>query len=97
MFMLMFCLTLTFISLPAEAQNNTVIRLNGDNITLLEAIRSIESQSDYRFVYDNSVLLQQRVSVKTSGSDISKILTGLFENKGISYERTGNQVVLSNQ
>lgn len=94
MFMLMFCLTLTFISLPAEAQNNAVIRLNGDNITLLEAIRSIESQSDYRFVFDSSVPLQQRVTVKTSGSDITKILTGLFENKRISFERTGNQVVL---
>ncbi|WP_436414083.1 SusC/RagA family TonB-linked outer membrane protein [Petrimonas sp.] len=89
-----FCILFTLMVLPVEAQNNPTIQLDLNNATLTEAIRSIESQSDYRFVYDNSVSLEQRVSLKISDSNIGNVLSKLFSNKGISYEVTGNQIVL---
>lgn len=97
LFFMMFSLSLTLVALPVKAQNNAVIQLKLNNTTLFEAIRTIESQSDFRFVYDNTVPLQQRVTFRISDRNITNILAGVFAGKGISYEVTGNQIVLKPQ
>lgn len=91
-FMMLFCL-LTLIAFPSMAQNK-IIQLDLNNATLTEAIRSIESQSDYRFVYDNTVPLSKRVTLQIKDRKISNILAKLFDNNAISYEIAENQIIL---
>ncbi len=97
LFHVVFCLSLSLCVVTANAQNNSAIQLNLNNATLSEAIKSIELQSDYRFVFDNSVPLQQRVTLQSSEENIATILTSLFSDKNISYEISGNQVVLKRE
>lgn len=97
LFQMLFGLLLMVGTLPAGAQNNPVIQLNLNNATLSEALRAIESQSDYRFVYDNSVPLQQRVTTQITDRNITTVLSRIFGGKGISYEVAGNQIVLKPQ
>ena len=61
---------------------------------LFRSIRSIESQSDYRFVYDNTVPLSKRVTLQIKDRKISNILAKLFDNNAISYEIAENQIIL---
>lgn len=97
LFNVVFCLTLSFCVVQANAQNNSAIKLNLNNTTLSEAIKSIESQSDYRFVFDSTVPLQQRATLQISETNIVTILNRLFSGKGISFEISGNQIVLKKQ
>lgn len=97
LFHVVFCLSLSLCVVTANAQNNSAIQLNLNNATLSEAIKSIELQSDYRFVFDNSVPLQQRVTLQSNEENIATLLTSLFSDKNISYEISGNQVVLKRE
>lgn len=63
--------------------------------TLLEVIRLIEKQSNYRFFFsDNYQDLNNTVSLDIKGRSISEVLTNLLDNKAVTYKVLDNNIVV---
>lgn len=63
--------------------------------TLLEVIRLIEKQSNYRFFFsDNYQDLNNTVSLDVKGRSISEVLTNLLDNKAVTYKVLDNNIVV---
>lgn len=70
---------------PAIMRGQT-ITLSYEKVSLDTAIKSIIEQTDYKFVYSQSVIdVNQVVSVKVSSRNISTVLDELFRNTNIAY------------
>lgn len=76
------------------SQNTTKINLSLNNSTLLELMNLIEGQTEFTFVYDNSVSLTQKISIEAKDETIQSILNKAFTSKGISFEISGTQIIL---
>lgn len=74
------------------------ITLSYEKVSLDTAIKSIIEQTDYKFVYSQSVIdVNQVVSVKVSSRNISTVLDELFRNTNIAYKIVDKQIALSPQ
>jgi TonB-dependent starch-binding outer membrane protein SusC len=63
--------------------------------TLLEVIRLIEKQSNYRFFFsDNYMDLNNIVSLDVKERSISELLTSLLNNKAITFKVLDNDIVV---
>jgi TonB-dependent starch-binding outer membrane protein SusC len=63
--------------------------------SLIEVIRLIEKQSNYRFFFsDNYQDLNNPVSLDVRDKDISEVLSGLLDNKAITYRVLANNIVV---
>lgn len=71
------------------------ITLNIENASIKSILQEIQSQTNYRFVY-NSTLVDVEIitSVSVQNAPLEMVLNTLFEGTGISYETRDNQVVL---
>src|SRR5689334_12224832 len=68
-------------TIPAAAssygQGNITLRL--DNATMKEALKAIEDQGTYRFVYKTSVLSrEQRVTVKAENAPLEEVMKAML-------------------
>lgn len=90
--LLICCACLTIFSISLNAQQK--INLNLKDVSLEKVIKEIEKASNYSFMFDNSVNLSQKTSVNYVGEPVNVILKSLFTGKGITYEISGNQIVL---
>ncbi|MDD2960702.1 MAG: TonB-dependent receptor [Muribaculaceae bacterium] len=86
-------MVLLFIALPISAQYTVSIQ----NKTISQAIKIIESTSDYRFFYADTLPgLNRKVSFSAANESIESILTKLLKGTHIVYQiQTEKQVVLS--
>ncbi len=83
---ILFFVGLLQVSAASYAQNSK-LNLKLTNVTIAEVFEKIESQSEFRFFYDNSQLdLKQRVNVEATNRKIDEVLKEVFENTGITYE-----------
>ena len=91
------CLLLLAASMAAAwGQAATRLTVSQRNGTLLECIKSIEAQTDYTFIFNNSIGVDKRVSVNLKNAPIDKVLKKVFTDNGISYSIQGKQIILSN-
>lgn len=90
--LLICCVYLTMFSISLNAQQK--INLNLKNTSLEKVIKEIEKTTSYSFMFDNSLDLSQKVSVNYTNEPVNVILKSLFTGKGITYEISGNQIVL---
>jgi TonB-linked SusC/RagA family outer membrane protein len=85
---LLFICTCVF-NLSAEtAYTNALsnVSLKIKNGTVLEALKMIENQSDYTFVYNvNDVNLTKTVSINADNKDLQDVLDNLFGNNEFAY------------
>ncbi|MBN1599480.1 MAG: TonB-dependent receptor [Bacteroidales bacterium] len=80
----------------AEPQLTEKIELKVSNITLKEALREIENQSTYTFVYnDASIDVDQMVTVDASVISIKELLDIMLEGKGLEYTIVDSQIVIT--
>jgi TonB-linked SusC/RagA family outer membrane protein len=86
-----FILASLIFAFPAQAQK---VKLAIGQTTLKKVIVQIEKQTNYTFVYDNTIPLSKEVEVKNSNDDLSNILKRSFGNNNISYEIIGKQIIL---
>lgn len=71
------------------------ISLESRNITLEAALKAIEKQTDYMFLYDRmEVPVNHRVSVRINNGSLEKALNQLFENLPLSYKIFNHNVVI---
>lgn len=65
------------------------------NKTMLEVLRMIETQSDYRFFFsDNYQELSSIVNFETENDDLSEVLGNMLNDKAISYKVLENNIVV---
>jgi TonB-linked outer membrane protein, SusC/RagA family len=75
----------------------TKLDLSLKNVTMKECLATIEKKCDYTFMYDNSIDLNQRVSVDARQESLAAILRKVFDHTNIRYEVVGKQIVLKEQ
>ncbi len=71
------------------------VTINKRNVTLLEVLTEIERQTDYLFIYNNEVNVNERVSIKAKQQAVSNVLASLLKDKGVGYSMEGSHIILS--
>lgn len=72
------------------------ISINAHNIVLSEVLKSISSQSDYKFVYNNNVVdVSKRITAQIGDADIDSVLKAVLSGTGITYTIIDKQIALS--
>ena len=89
------CLLLLFAgTFSGWAQQNKRLTVQVQNGTILDCIKSIESQTDYSFLFSNSIGVEKKVSVNCVNQNLDQVLTAVFSPIGIAYDIQGNQITL---
>lgn len=71
----------------AFAQNNVKITIKKKNITLQEALREVEKQSDYLIAFNESKLEKtKRVNLNINAESLDKTLASILSGTGLSYK-----------
>ena len=76
------------------AQKETKVNIAAKQISLKNLIQAVEKQTDYTFVFDNSIPLSRIVSLKGGSQYLSDVLKQAFDKSDIVYEIVGKQIVL---
>lgn len=73
----------------------TKLSINLNNVTLEDAFRKIEDNSNFVFFYNaDQVQLDQRVSLSVENKSVDEILSYLLKDKAISFKVTDRRIVL---
>jgi len=79
----------------AQSQGLT---LNLKNVSVEEVLNSIESKTQYRFLYNKQLVdVNHKTTVVVSNADIKNVLSELFKGTDINYSINAKQIVLSKQ
>lgn len=91
MFIVTMCLNIGDIRAESLPQING-LTLAIQNGTILEALKAIENQSDYSFVYDaNDVNLSKKVTINANDIDLQDVLNALFGSNEFGYRIVDNR------
>lgn len=86
---------LFFSALLSAAPLYGQISVTFKDISLMEALSTLENKSEYSFFYSNMLPDKDaRVSIDARDKSIEFILDNIFSNLSISYEINGHQIVL---
>ncbi len=67
-----------------------------ENTTIENALKAIEDQSNYYFLYNGSLIdVSKKVNVKLENQSLENTLQALFKNADVSYKVYNRQIVLS--
>lgn len=94
LFISLFIVLCLFSYSPAWAQNIKKVNTTSGQVSLKSLIQEIEKQTDYTFVFDNSVTISQNVSLKGGKEEINALLKQVLNGQGIVYEIVGKQIIL---
>ena len=90
-FLLFFCLLM--MQTPSFAQNSAKITIQKKNISVIEALKEIEKQSDYSVGYNDSQLKDKpalNLSLKNVG--LENALSTILQETGYTYQLTENYI-----
>lgn len=90
---LLFCSCMAFAS-NAHSQNAKV-SINKSRVQLGEVLNEIENQTDYLFVSNRNVNLEQKVSVNAKEQSVKEVLTNVLNNTGLTFTMEGVNIILS--
>lgn len=75
----------------------TKLSLNVQNQSIKDILYLIENQSDFRFIYESGKInLDKKISVQVREQSVEFVLRQLFNNEGVDYEITENNLILIN-
>jgi len=78
-----------------HAQNKVSLKLKA--VSIAELLTQLESQTDYRFVFNQSKILENSmVSVVAEDESVTKVLDKVLSKKGISYTVLENKLIVIN-
>ena len=81
--------------LSAETYSQTTkLTITENNSTLLNVLRAIESQSEFKFFYNEKVDVNKQVSVEVNQKSITEILDKVLSSTSIKYKVLGRQIAL---
>jgi iron complex outermembrane recepter protein len=84
-------------SSTAQSILNTEVSLNFSNVSLKEAVHTIQTQTKVKFVYSSRVPLTNKVSLNVAKTKLSAALDQLLEPAHISYRVINEQIVLTTE
>ncbi|MDR2919242.1 MAG: TonB-dependent receptor [Tannerella sp.] len=93
-----FALILFSIHISANVYSQqTKLSLDIRNRSIKEVLFQIESQSEFRFIYESGKInLDRKVSVRVKDQPVETILNRLFEKENVGYEIIENNLILIN-
>ena len=65
------------------------------NANLEDLVRSIESTSDYTFIYGEEIHLKQKINLSVNKKTLNEVLTLAFSNEPINFQLKGKHILLS--
>lgn len=74
---------------------NVKVTIQKNNVKLSDVLNEIEQQTDYLFVYDDQVNINQQVSVNAKEEAVSNVLSPILTKLNLSYELKGNHILIS--
>jgi len=81
--------------LSAETYSQTTkLTITENNSTLLNVLRTIEAQSEFKFFYNEKVDVNKQVSVEVSQKSVTEILDKVLSSTSIKYKVLGRQIAL---
>jgi len=82
-------------SFSAETYSqNTKLTITENNSTLLNVLKAIEAQSEFKFFYNEKVDVSKQVSVEVTQKSVTEILDKVLSNSSIKYKVLGRQIAL---
>lgn len=74
------------------------INLNMKNVTVMDALRTIEENSDFRFLFSSKMIdINREISLKAENTGIEDVLTMIFKDTDVSYKFMDNKIVLTSE
>ena len=93
--MLLLLLLLACKQLTASAYTEKKITLSLQSVELKKALSAIEKKSDYRFMYNESVVANKpKIDLQVKDADITEVLRIVLVNNGIAYRILNNNLVV---
>src|SRR4030042_6394863 len=88
-------LSINLVSLQAVTfSQSKQLSLNLENVSIKEVFSIIESQSNYRFLYNEKTIENQFVSINSENGSIDHILAEVLSNTGSSYRMLENNLIV---
>lgn len=93
LFLLFFITSLFTLSMQEARAQSKSINLNLSDITLSEAMKAIEQNTEYVFFYNNSGIdLNKKVTIKAKNATINNVITQILP--GYEYKIESNKIVI---
>jgi TonB-linked SusC/RagA family outer membrane protein len=92
-------LVMGFLHVSAKVNGQTTVSLKLNHVEISKALRNIENQGDYRFLYNNNLKsISAKINIDVSNAGIKEVLDRLFVGTDLTYKMLDNNliVVLSN-
>ena len=74
---------------------NARVNLNKQGAMLKDVLEEIENQTDYLFVSNRDINLNQNVSVRAKNKPVKDVLDNIFNDTDLSYAMEGVNIILS--
>ena len=95
-FLIIYIISLLFPGKDGLYAQEPVVSLNINNQPLHTILVEIESQSNYRFIYDTNIVdVNYPVSFHAQNKSIFEILNDIFRGSNIAYTVINNQIILN--
>lgn len=93
-------LILIFISIvqmfPHDSYSQKRVSFNLEDVTIKQVFNEIKSQTDFKFLYRNSVInVKNKVSIKVENETVQQVLNSLFKNTLVDYKIIDKQIVIT--
>lgn len=85
---------INLMSLHAVSYTQSTLNINLKNASLKQVLSQIESQSDYRFLYNDKAVENVYASVEIENSSIDNVLSEVLTNTGNSYQLMDNNLII---
>lgn len=96
LFVLFFICSLGLAYASDSYAQTAIVNVEVQNKTVGEVLKEIESQSEFGFFFDNTLVdLNRRVSVTSRNSDIFKVLEKVFKGTNVKYSVLDKKIVLT--
>src|SRR6478609_1532438 len=86
---------ITSLQFSARAFADKKITLNLQSVELKKALSAIEKKTDYRFMYNESVIANKpKIDLDVKDADITDVLRIILTNNGIAYSILNNTLIV---
>lgn len=74
----------------------TKLTLDLKNVSITDVLHSIESQTEFVFIYENEALnLGKRVTIKVNETKVDQVLQKVLEDTGMNFEIADKQIIIT--
>lgn len=78
-----------------NANSQKRVSLNKQQTALKDVLNEIEQQTDYLFISNRAISLEQIVSIQAKNKPVREVLDKLFENSNLAYTLEGLNIIIT--